>query len=111
MGEPMLKSDSRPGKSASEIVESPDFKRLVSRRWSVSMTLLVLLFVTYYGYILLIPYAPELMRTRIGEVTTAAIPIGIAVIVVAFVLTAVYVGWANTTYDPEVNRLKGQLKK
>ncbi len=111
MGEPMLKRDSRAGKTANEIIESPDFKRLVSRRWTVSMVLLVLLFVTYYGYILLIPYAPDLMKTRIGEVTTAAIPIGVAVIVIAFVLTAVYVGWANTTYDPEVNRLKGQLKK
>lgn len=111
MGEPMLKRDARPGKSASEIIESADFKRLVSRRWTVSMVLLVLLFVTYYGYILLIPYAPGLMKTRIGEVTTAAIPIGVAVIVIAFVLTAFYVGWANTTYDPEVNRLKGQLKK
>ena len=111
MGEPMLKSESRPGKSASEIIDSPDFKRLVSRRWSVSMVLLVLLFVTYYGYILLIPYAPGLMKAKIGEVTTAAIPIGIGVIVVAFLLTSIYVSWANTTYDPEVTRLKGQLRK
>jgi uncharacterized membrane protein (DUF485 family) len=107
----MLKAQSRAGKSVSEIVESPDFKRLVSRRWSVSMVLLALLFVTYYGYILLIPYAPDLMRTKVGEVTTAAIPIGIGVIAVAFLLTAFYVSWANTTYDPEVNRLKAQLKK
>ena len=111
MGEPMLKNEARHGKSASEIVESPDFKRLVSRRWTVSMVLLVLLFVTYYGYILLIPYAPGLMKAKIGEVTTAAIPIGVGVILLAFLLTALYVSWANTTYDPEVNRLKGQLKK
>ena len=111
MGEPMLKTESRPGKSATEITESPEFKHLVSRRWSVSMVLLVLLFVTYYGYILLIPYAPHLMKSKIGEVTTAAIPIGIGVIILAFLLTAFYVSWANTTYDPEVNRLKGQLKK
>ncbi len=111
MGEPMLKTENRPGKSASEITESTEFKHLVSRRWSVSMVLLVLLFVTYYGYILLIPYAPDLMKSKIGEVTTAAIPIGIGVIVLAFVLTAFYVSWANTTYDPEVNRLKSQLRK
>ncbi len=111
MGEPMMKREARPGKTASEVIESPEFKHLVSRRWTVSMVLLVLLFVTYYGYILLIPYAPDLMKARIGEFTTAAIPIGVGVIVIAFVLTAVYVGWANTTYDPEVNRLKGQLKK
>jgi uncharacterized membrane protein (DUF485 family) len=98
-------------KSASEVIESPDFKHLVKRRWSVSMTLLVLLFVTYYGYILLIPYAPDFMKQKIGEYTTMAIPMGVAVIVIAFFLTAFYVGWANTSYDPEVSRLKAQLKK
>jgi uncharacterized membrane protein (DUF485 family) len=36
--------------------------------------------------------------------------LGIAVIVIAFLLTAVYVVWANTSYDPEVDRLKKQLK-
>lgn len=98
-------------KSATEVIESHDFKRLVSLRWTVSMVLLALLFVTYYGYILLIPYAPDFMKARIGEVTTNAIPIGVGVIVVAFVLTAFYVGWANKSYDPEVERLKGQLQK
>ena len=111
MGESMLKSATRPGKTASEIVESPEFKQLVSRRWSVSMVLLVLLFVTYYGYILLIPYAPDFMTRKIGEYTTMAIPLGVAVIVIAFVLTAIYVVWANQSYDPEVARLRAQLKK
>lgn len=97
--------------SATQVIESPDFKRLVSLRWTVSMVLLALLFVTYYGYILLIPYAPDFMAAKVGEVTTAAIPIGIGVIVVAFVLTAFYVGWANKSYDPEVERLKNTLRK
>lgn len=111
MGEPMLKRDSRPQKSSQEVLDSPDFKRLVTRRGRVSTTLLVLLFVLYYGYILLIPYAPEFMRSKVGEVTTMAIPLGIGVILAAFALTAFYVGWANTSYDPEVNRLKAQLRK
>jgi len=98
-------------RSASEVLDSPEFKHLVSRRWTVSMVLLVLLFVIYYGYILLIPYAPELMKTKIGEVTTLAIPLGVAVIVAAFILTAVYIVWANSSYDPEVARLKGHLRK
>lgn len=98
-------------KSVAEIIESADFKRLVSLRWTVSMVLLTLLFVTYYGYILLIPYAPDFMKSKIGEVTTMAIPLGVGVIVIAFILTAVYVVWANSSYDPEVERLKGQLRK
>jgi uncharacterized membrane protein (DUF485 family) len=98
-------------KTAHEVIESADFKRLVSRRWSVSSTLLALLFVSYYGFILLIPYAPEFMRTKIGAVTTVAIPLGVGIIVFAFILTAIYVAWANASYDPEVDRLKNQLRK
>jgi uncharacterized membrane protein (DUF485 family) len=97
-------------KSAHEVISSPEFKRLVSRRWTVSAVLLAALFVIYYGYILLIPYAPEFMKARVGEVTTRAIPIGLGVIGLAFVLTAVYVAWANASYDPEVDRLKNQLR-
>jgi len=98
-------------RSAAEVLESPDFKQLVTRRFTVSTVLLVLLFIIYYGYILLIPYAPDLMKTKIGEVTTLAIPLGVAVIVAAFVLTAVYILWANSSYDPEVARLKSHLRK
>ncbi|HET8539559.1 MAG TPA: DUF485 domain-containing protein [Anaeromyxobacter sp.] len=96
--------------SAHEIVESNEFKHLVSRRWKVSMVLLVLLFVSYYGYIVLVATAKDFVSQKIGEVTTLAIPLGVAAIVFAWILTALYVAWANKSYDPEVERLKGQLK-
>ena len=104
------RSESRSHKSAAEIIESPDFKALVRKRWTVSAILLAALFVTYYGFILLIAADKALMATKIGVVTTLAIPVGVAVIVIAFALTAFYVVWANKSYDPEVDRLKKQLK-
>jgi uncharacterized membrane protein (DUF485 family) len=93
------------------VITSHDFKALVAKRWTVSTVLLILLFVTYYGYVLLIPYAKEFMVAKVGTTVTRAIPIGLAVIVISFILTWVYVGWANQSYDPEVDRLKSQLKK
>jgi len=75
------------------------------------MILLALLFVTYYGFILLVATNKTLVNTKIGEVTTLAIPLGLGAIVIAFVLTAIYVGWANRSYDPEVERLRSQLRK
>jgi uncharacterized membrane protein (DUF485 family) len=98
-------------KSASEVIESQAFKRLVARRWSVSMFLLVALFVSYYGFILLVATAKDFVSQKIGEVTTLAIPLGIAAIVIAWALTAYYVAWANKSYDPEVERLKSELKR
>lgn len=97
------------GKTTHEVASSGDFKSLVSRRWLVSTVLLVLLFVSYYGYILLVAADKALVTRKIGEVTTLAIPLGVAAIVFAWILTAFYVSWANRKYDPEVDRLKGQL--
>lgn len=97
------------GKTAHEVTTSKDFRTLVSRRWWVSAVLLVLLFVSYYGFILLVSSERSLVTRRVGEVTTLAIPLGVAAILVAWVLTAAYVSWANRSYDPEVDRLKGQL--
>jgi uncharacterized membrane protein (DUF485 family) len=101
----------RAGKTAHEVIQSPDFKALVRKRWTVSIALLALLFVSYYGYILLIAADRPLVSQRIGAVTTLAIPLGIGTIVAAWILTGFYVWWANRKYDPEVERLKGQLER
>ena len=97
-------------KSTHEVIESKEFKHLVSTRWTVSLILLALLFVSYYGYILLIAADKAFVSQKIGEVTTLAIPLGVASIVIAWALTAYYVMWANKSYDPEVERLKSELK-
>src|SRR5512143_730006 len=98
------KPEARIHKSAHEVITSHDFKRLVAKRWSVSGILLVLLFITYYGYILLVGTNKAALAQKVGEVTTLGIPLGVGVIVFSFILTAIYIGWANKSYDPEVER-------
>lgn len=96
-------------KSAEEMLSSHEFKSLVSKRWTVSIILTALLFITYYGYILLVAVDKPLLAQKVGESTTLGIPLGVLVIVLSWVLTVIYVIWANTTYDNEVKRLKAQL--
>jgi uncharacterized membrane protein (DUF485 family) len=92
------------------MLTSPEFKRLVSRRWIVSTVLTIALFVFYYGFILLIALDRSFLARRIGEVTTLGIPVGVGVIVISWVLTAVYVVWANRSHDVEVMRLRRLLR-
>jgi uncharacterized membrane protein (DUF485 family) len=94
-----------------ELLDSPEFKRLVFRRWRISLALTVCLFLLYYGYILLIATNKALLSRRIGDATTIGIPIGAAVIVGAWVLTAIYVVWANRSYDGEAARLRARLER
>jgi len=105
-----VKAEARVSKSSQEILESASFKHLVARRWSMSLMLLTFLFVLYYGFITLVATNREFVSQKIGEVTTLGIPLAIGVIVISFGLTAWYIAWANRSYDPEVERLKGQLK-
>lgn len=94
-----------------EMLDSAEFRRMVARRWEISIGLTVALFVIYYGYILLVAANKPFMAKKIGEVTTLGIPLGIAVIVLSWILTAVYVSWANNVYDKEVKRLRELLKR
>jgi uncharacterized membrane protein (DUF485 family) len=98
-------------RSTREMLDSPEFKQLVRRRWRVSMVLTAALFVVYYGYILLVALDKPFLSRRLGGVTTLGIPVGVGVIVVAWALTAGYVAWANRVYDVEVRRLREQLGK
>jgi uncharacterized membrane protein (DUF485 family) len=94
-----------------QLLDSPEFKHLVSRRWRLSLALTACLFALYYGYILLIATNKALLSHRIGEATTLGIPLGAAVIVGAWALTAIYVVWANRHYDAEVTRLRRRLEE
>ena len=96
-------------KSAEEMLSSREFKSLVSKRWTVSIVLTALLFIIYYGYILLVAVNKPFLAQKVGDATTLGIPLGILVIVLSWVLTVIYVIWANTAYDSEVKRLKEQL--
>ncbi len=96
-------------KTAREIVGSQRFKALVRKRWSVSILLTVLLFVLYYGYILVVAYGKPLLAVKVGTYTTLGIVFGALTIVGSWLLTVVYVIWANTSYDREVNSIKQDL--
>jgi len=97
--------------AARRVLESPEFDRLIRRRWTVSLLLTACLFVLYYGFILLVGLNKELLASRIGDVTTLGIPLGMAVIVGAWLLTALYVLWANRQWDTEARRLRDRVER
>jgi uncharacterized membrane protein (DUF485 family) len=96
---------------ARDLLESPAFHDLVAARWRISLVLTALLFLLYYGYIILIAANKALLSSRIGPATTLGIVLGAAVIVGAWVLTAIYVIWANRHYDAEVARLRQRVDR
>ena len=81
------------------IDQTKEFKQLVTHRWTIAIILTALVFITYYGFILVVGISKATMAQKIGVVTTLGIPVAIAVIIISFFLTAFYVIWANSIYD------------
>ena len=83
------------------VKHNPKFAQLVSRRarWAWGLSSIVLLI--YFVFILLIAFTPHWLAQPIasGSVITIGIPLGLLVIIVAFVLTGIYVHKANTDFD------------
>ena len=94
-----------------DVLDSVEFRRLVSGRWRVSLVLTALLFVLYYGYIILIATNRQLVSRPVSGATTTGILIAAGVIAGAWVLTAAYVIWANRQYDPAAAALRARAEK
>jgi len=92
-----------------EILESKEFKEVVSKKNRVAFTLALLEIVIYFGFILVLAFKKEVLGQKLGEGLTLGIPIGIAVIVISWILTGIYVFWANANYDKSVEELKKKL--
>jgi len=92
-----------------EIVNSQKFKALVSKQLRYSLTLTFIMLAVYFGFILMIAFNKELLSVKIGEYLTIGIPIGIGLIVFAWILTGIYTRWANKYYDKSVRDFRNQI--
>jgi uncharacterized membrane protein (DUF485 family) len=83
-----------------KVRSNPKFAELVSKRNSLALTLTILMLVVYFGFIGLVAYDKALLAMPLGTgLMTLGVPLGIGVIVAAFVLTGIYVSKANKEFD------------
>jgi uncharacterized membrane protein (DUF485 family) len=62
--------------------------------------------VIYFGFILLIAWAKPLLATKLAPGLSLGILLGALVIVLSWLLTLVYVRWANRRYDAALRELR-----
>lgn len=88
-----------------KIQDSPRFKELVSKRERFAWILSAIMLGLYSAFILLVAYGPKLLGTPLTPTSsiTWGIPVGVGLILAAFILTAIYVQRANGEFD-ELNR-------
>ena len=84
----------------------PTIQSLARARWRIALSLTGAMVVLYFGFILLIAYAQPLMAHQVVPGLSVGILLGALVIAASWLLTWVYMWWANRHYDPALKQLK-----
>jgi uncharacterized membrane protein (DUF485 family) len=74
-------------------------------RTRIATLLTVAMILLYFGFVTLIAFNKPLLGRRIAPGLSLGILLGVLVIVGSWVLTWVYVRWANRHYDTAVDKL------
>ncbi|HEX2395588.1 MAG TPA: DUF485 domain-containing protein [Bacteroidales bacterium] len=89
----------------------PEFKKIVKIKWRVSLILTLAMLIIYFGFILLIAFNKPFLATRIGHNMTLGLPVGIGVLVSAWILTGIYTYWANRYHDSRISEIKKKISQ
>ena len=81
-------------------------KAVSAARWRVAILLTTTMMVVYFGFILLVAFNKPLLGTPLVGGLSLGMLLGVLVIAAAWVLTWLYVRWANTHYDASLAGLK-----
>lgn len=89
---------------------SPEFQELRSRlrRFVFPMSAIFLLW--YFAYVLLGAFAHDFMATKVWGNINVGLIIGLGQFVSTFVITAIYVRFANRELDPRATAIREELE-
>ena len=79
----------------------PKFAELKAKRARFAWTLAAIVLGTYYGFMMIVAFAPKVLATKIGAGWTLSIgfPIVAVIIVGAWLLTGLYIRRANGEFE------------
>lgn len=95
------------------IKNDPNYTLLVQKRSRLGWQLTFIMLLIYFGFVLVIAFNPAFLAQPLcpKSVITVGIPLGLGVIVSAFVLTGVYVWRANREFDELTQKIKINAKE
>lgn len=82
------------------------FHDLARRRWRIAIVLTLVMVGIYFGFILLVAFDKPLLGRLVSPGLSLGILLGALVIIASWVLTLVYVRWANRHYDAALRDLR-----
>lgn len=89
---------------------SPQFQELRSRFRSFVFPMTIAFLVWYFLYVILAVYAVDFMGTRVFGNITWGLIIGLAQFVTTFLITFLYIRFANRQIDPRAEAIRLELE-
>ena len=98
--------------TVSKIKGNAAYHELTLKRARLGWSLTAIMLLIYFAYIFGVAFAPGFMAQPVaeGSVTSVAIPLGVAVILSAIVLTGIYVWRANGEFDRLTRKIVADSK-
>ena len=95
-----------------EAVErSPEFQELVRRRRGFVLPCTAFFLSWYLGFIVLCAYAPDFMSQKVYKEINVGLLFGFGQFISTFVITILYVRWADREFDPRAEALHDRLEE
>ncbi|MCC7464241.1 MAG: DUF485 domain-containing protein [Gammaproteobacteria bacterium] len=79
---------------------------LVRQRWRLAIALSAAIVIVYFGFVLLVAFDKPLVATRLAPGLSLGILLGALVILASWLVTWIYVRWANAHFDRRVQALR-----
>jgi uncharacterized membrane protein (DUF485 family) len=92
------------------MTDSLMLQRLDRARWRIVVGLTGAMVLLYFGFLALVAYGRAILAVQVLPGLTLGILLGAMVILASWLLTWVYVWWANRHYDPQVDALNRGTK-
>ena len=93
-----------------EVQRSEKFQELRRRHRSIAFPLTFAFLAWYFLYVLMADYAHDFMAKKVAGNITGGLVFGLLQFVSTFVITALYVRYANKNLDPIAEELRNELE-
>jgi uncharacterized membrane protein (DUF485 family) len=90
--------------------ERAALNRLAARRLRVALVLTMAMLVVYFTFTLLIAFDKSLLGEMITDGLSLGILLGVIVVLATWVLTWIYVAWANRRYEPAAREIRERAR-
>jgi uncharacterized membrane protein (DUF485 family) len=79
---------------------------LSRQRWRIAVALSLVVVIVYFGFVLLVAFDKPLMGLLVAPGLSLGVLLGALVIVASWIVTWIYVRWANSHLDRRIGELR-----